>query len=280
MPAPQPADVRNLLEGVGLEQTLILSLTGNLTLNNPVVTAINTVAMKVNDAISGTGIPAGTRVLSIDILGAAGQITMTAQASAGGTGVAITDTQYPVLSDDWLIKRRDNTVLPWVTEKTRMSFNGITQYTEFYDGTGSSLLILRKRPIVALISISYTNMDSNLYYLTPSAIQVIADEGILKAKANFNESTYIPIFYRGQKNVKVIYQAGYADYPGDVFDAVTMILAEQALTFIGNRTGGGDLSSQGYSRSFGKSGKWTHLRRQLARDSFSLLRKYMTGGGS
>ena len=65
--------------------------------------------------------------------------------------------------------------------------------------------------------------------MTPSAIQVIPDEGILKAKANFNESTYIPIFYRGTKNIRVQYQAGYSDYPSDIFEAVCRLTAEQAL---------------------------------------------------
>ena len=136
------------------------------------------------------------------------------------------------------------------------------------------------RPIVQLLAISYTNVDSNLYYLTPSAIQVIADEGILKAKANFNESTYIPIFYRGTKNVRIKYQYGSNDWPDWASEAGAMLLAEQALAFVGSQTGGGDLTTQGYSRSFGKSGKYTHMRRQLARDAIALLRPYMTAGGA
>ncbi len=280
MPAPQPSDIRALLEGFGLDTPKILALIGTTTLGSAVVTAINTTSVKVNDALSGTNIPTGARVQSIDILGTSGQITMSAVATGAAVAQAITDTQYPVLSDDWLIKRRDNFVIPWWEAKTRQSFNGIQTVTEYYDGTGSSILILRRRPIVSLIAISYTNVDSNLYYLTPTAMQVITDEGILKAKANFNESTYIPIFYRGTKNIRIQYSYGYSDYPQDVFDAVSMLVAEQALTFIGNRTGGGDLSTQGYSRSFGKSGKYTHMRRQLARDAYAILKKYMASGGS
>lgn len=279
MPAPQPSDVRDLLDGFGLDQVLSLSLTGTWASGNPVVTGVNTLTVKPGDLVSGAGIPSGARVLTVDSVGASGQLTLDSNPTQDGAGAALTVTYYPVLRDGWVIKRRDSFVTPWLEETLRTSLSGVKSATEYYDGTGHSLLVLRRRPIVELVAISYTNVDSNLYYLTPSAIQVIADEGVLKAKANFNESTYIPIFYRGEKNVRVQYRYGNADWPADLKEAGAMLLAEQALTFIGNRTGGGDLSAQGYSRSFGKSGKWTHVRRQLARDAYSILRKYMTGGG-
>jgi hypothetical protein len=282
MPVPGPNDIRAFLDGYGFDTVATLALTGTWSSGNPTVANVNTTQAKAGDLVySASGIGAGTRIKSIDLVDAAiGQMTLDTNPSAPGAGAAIQVTYYPVLRDGWLIRTRDNMVLPWITEKTRLSFNGIQTVTEFYDGTGDSILVLRKRPIVALISISYTNVDSNLYYLTPSAIQVIPEEGILKAKANFNESTYIPIFYRGTKNIKIVYQAGYADYPTDIFEAVCRLVAEQALAHIGSRTGGGDMSTQGYSRSFGKSGKWTHERRMLAQTAYSSLRKYMTGAGS
>ena len=281
MPVPQPNDIRNVLDGYGFDTVATLALTGTWLTTQKVVTAMNTLSVKAGDLIySALGIPAGTRIASVDVVdGAIGQVTLDTNTTGAGTGAAISITYYPNLRDGWLINARDKVVLPWISEKTRVNFNGVTTYTEYYDGTGDSILVLRKRPIVALIAISYTNVDSNLYYLTPSAIQVIPEEGILKAKANFNESTYIPIFYRGTKNIRVQYQAGYSDYPSDIFEAVCRLTAEQALVHVGSRTGGGDLSGQGYSRSFGKSGKYTHERRNLTRTAYALLKKYMTGGG-
>ena len=134
--------------------------------------------------------------------------------------------------------------------------------------------------IAQLLAISYTNVDSNLYYLTPSAMQVILAEGILKAKANFNEASYAPIFYRGDRNIRITYQYGYAVCPADAGDAIALLVAEQALAHVGSKTGGGDLTAEGYSRSYGKSGKWTHERRRMTRMALALLKTYMTGGGS
>ena len=102
----------------------------------------------------------------------------------------------------------------------------------------------------------------------------------MKAKANFNESTYIPIFYKGTRNIVIVYTYGYSTMPADVQEALSCLVAEQALAHVGSKTGGGDLSGHAYSRSFGSSGKWTHERRQLAREGLALLRPYMTGGGS
>jgi hypothetical protein len=217
MPAPQPNDIRNVLDGYGFDTVATLALIGTWTTAAKTVTAVNTLTAKVGDLIySASGIPQGTRIASIDVVDATiGQLTLDTQPTGNGTAAAITVTYYPNLRDGWIINARDKVVLPWVQEKTRVGFSGVQTYTEYYDGTGDSILVLRKRPIVALIAISYTNVDSNLYYLTQSAIQVIAEEGILKAKANFNESTYIPIFYRGTKNIRVQYQAGYTDFPSD-----------------------------------------------------------------
>ena len=54
------------------------------------------------------------------------------------------------------------------------------------------------------------------------------EEGLLKAKANLTSSTYIPIFYRGDRNVAVTYTVGFAQMPVYVFQAVTCLLAERA----------------------------------------------------
>jgi len=278
---PAPNAIRDRLEGYGLDLTATISRVGTWTGGLAVITGINSLNLQPFMFCTGSGIAPGSRILSITTSDPTnGVIVLDTNTLSGGAGTALTFTYYSVISDNLLASLRDNFIMPWVTAKTRQSFAGIQQATEYYDGTGSSLMILRRRPIVQLINIHYTNVDSNLYYLTPSAIQVIADEGILKAKANFNENTYIPIFYKGTRNVCIVYTYGYSTMPTDVQEAVTCLVAEQALAHIGSKTGGGDLSGQGYSRSFGQSGKWTHERRQLAREGLALLRPYITGAGS
>ena len=280
MSTPVPSDVRALLKGYGFDLTATMSGVGTTANGNAQVTGVDTTKLVPQMIVSGTGIQAGSRVLTVDVIDSvAGKFTMDVIAQANGSP-ALTFTYFPACDDSWLANRRDNFILPWITRVTRQNFTAIQQYTEFYDGTGGSVLALRRRPIVSLDLIAYTNVDSNLYYLTPSAIQVIAEEGLLKAKANFNESTYIPIFYRGDRNVKVVYKAGFASMPNDVAEAVTCLMAEQALAHAASKTGGGSSASgQGYNKSFGDAGKWGNRRKELAAEAMSLLRQYMTGAG-
>jgi len=279
---PTPDDIRARIEGYGFDAQAAISLpNATFSLGGVNVGGVNTKGIRPYMMVTGTGIAQGTRVASILTPSDPGQSngTIVLDTPTSGAGPAtLTITYYSVKSDEWLINTRDNMVMPLVNRWTRQSFTQIKTYTEFYDGTGDVILILRKRPIVALLSISYTNVNTNLYYLTPTAVLTMADEGILKAKSNFNDSSYIPIFYRGQKNIQVIYQAGYASIPGDINEALCCMVAEQALASAGSKTGGGDLSGEGYSRSFGKSGKYTHERRRLAREGMALLKSYMTGG--
>jgi len=278
---PSPAEIRDRLEDYGLDLQGTISAVGSWTNGASMITGINTLGLQAYMFCAGNGIAAGTRVLSITTSDPVnGVLVLDTPTTLAGVNTPLSFVYYSVVSDKWLAGIRDNYVMPWVNAHTRQSFDGIKQATEYYDGTGSSLMILRRRPIVSLINIHYTNVDSNLYYLTPSAIQVIADEGILKAKANFNESTYIPIFYKGSRNVVVVYTYGYSTMPDDVKEAICCLCAEQALAHVGSKTGGGDLSGQGYSRSFGSSGKWTHERKTLAKEGLSLLRNYMTMGGA
>lgn len=184
------------------------------------------------------------------------------------------DTQ---LSDAWIMDKQANFVVPWVRRKARTSFGAIAEVTEYYSGTGDSVLILRRRPIVALLELSYTNIPTDQFYLSPLAIQIISDEGILKARANFNEANYVPIFARGERNLRVKYSYGYADVPDELKHAIKCFTAEKVLGHIASRTGGGSLSVQAFSRQYGSRGKFSDIRNELARDGMSAMRAYMTG---
>lgn len=281
MGLPSASDIRNLLEGYGLDLTATLARTGTWSNGSAVITGINTTGLQQYHYLAGTGIAPGSQIASVDIDDPVnGQITMDVVAIGDQTGGSLTVTYFCAVSDKWLMDQRDKMIIPWVERKTRQSFRGVVQVTEYYDGTGSPIMILRRRPIVELIAISYTNVDANLYYLTPTAMQVIADEGILKAKANFNESSYIPIFFRGDRNIRITYRYGFADCPDDISMAIAQLVAEQALMHAGSKTGGGDLAVQAFSRGYGENGKWTHARKNLAKLAYSTLRQYVVGGGS
>lgn len=277
---PEPSDIRSFLEGYGIDTQQTLPLSGTWEADSAVITGIDTRRLAVGMNVYGTGIPAAAQIQSVDIVSSSGQITISAPATEAGSGAAVTVTYFCAVSDTWIQSRITNRILPWIESKTRQKFDGLQTITEYYDGTGSSIMILRRRPIVQLISISYTNVDSNLYYLTPSAMQVIAEEGILKAKANFNESSYIPIFFRGDRNIRITYQYGYAECPGDIAEAIMCLTADVVLEHVASKTGGGNPGLPGINRDYGEAGKYTEHRRQITRQALALMRKYMVGGGS
>jgi uncharacterized phiE125 gp8 family phage protein len=81
------------------------------------------------------------------------------------------------------------------------------EYTEFYDGTGTRELILRKFPVTSVTSL---NDDVNRQWTDATAKDVNSDvildggAGILSLWNNGGR------FARGRQNVKIVYTAGYA----------------------------------------------------------------------
>ena len=183
-----------------------------------------------------------------------------------------------VISDAWLIKRRDRFIVPFVERIIRQSLMSESTATEFYSGNGGSILILNRRPIIELTSLSYTNYaEINQFVINVQSIQVIAEEGILKARYDFREDNWRPVFARGQNNIRVQYTYGYETVPDDIQEAILYLCVEQALGFVADRTGGGSsLSTQGYNRSYGPRGKYSNVRNDLYRQANALLRQYMT----
>jgi len=181
-----------------------------------------------------------------------------------------------IISNDWIEKRLARFIVPYVESVTRQTFSGISSITEYYSGAGQNYLILNRRPIVAVQSIQYVLGGNYFTVVNMGNIETISALGILKAKSNYEEAYYMPIFARGNFNLKITYTYGYLTFPDDIKEACIMLSAEQVLGFIGSRTGGGDISGQAYSRNFGDRGKYTEIRNDLARQAYGILRKYMT----
>lgn len=189
-------------------------------------------------------------------------------------GYGITST---ILTTSWIQKRLDSFVVPYVERITRQSFSGVTSVTEYYSGNGKNIMILNRKPVVAVTEIRYVLGSNNISILNLGNIEVVQSEGILKAKRNYEESFYLPVFAKGDYNIKVTYTYGYASCPDDVSEAIIYLCAEQALGFIGARTGGGSITMQAYGRQFGERGKYTDIRNDLSRQAYALLSPYMTG---
>jgi len=139
-------------------------------------------------------------------------------------------------------------------------------------------LALNHKPVRSVHSINLITNPENWVYVSPSSIEPVGDEGILKLKAVLESwQNYVPAFPRGVDNIKVDYEYGYADMPADVSRAVAMLTASQALVMIGTRSGGGSLSVQGYSKNYGQRGKYTEYRDELEKWAYAILRNYVTG---
>jgi hypothetical protein len=189
-------------------------------------------------------------------------------------GYGISATQ---LTDLWITKRITNIIIPYVEKITRQSFSAIKTVTEYHSGTGKNILILDRRPIVAVTEIAYVLGGNTQRILNLAMIETVAKQGILKAKTNYDEAFLLPLFAKSEFNIKVTYTYGYTDYPSDVKEAIIYLTSSRCLTFIGARTGGGSLGIQSYNRNYGNRGKYTDIINVLDADAHAILKPYMTG---
>ena len=183
----------------------------------------------------------------------------------------------PVLSDEWINKRTTNFIVPFVERVIKSKIASLDEYEEYLSGTGQEILILSRKPIVEVISISYVRRLDYPHIISLAGITILKDEGILKTIPNLIEGNYSSVFAKGHKNIKVVYTAGYEAVPIELHEAILYLSSEQILGFIGARTGGGSLSVQGFSRNFGQRGKYQDIRNDLSRQANILLAKYKTG---
>jgi hypothetical protein len=191
------------------------------------------------------------------------------------------------VTDQWIENRRDKMVIPWVQAKTGVDMTTrtdgnvdtcVARVTEFHSGTGSSLLYLDHRGIIQVHSIILVTNPSNWMYVSPTAVEVVADEGILKLRTVLEAWTsYVPAFPRGKYNLKIDYSYGYATLPEDLAEVVNLLVASVTLGLLGGRTGGGSPSLTGYSRAYGERGKYHDTRQELDRWAWALMRKYVSG---
>lgn len=278
MSVPTAHDVRKYLKGYCVDLESTFAVTGDTVIGSATISNIDTRDIEEDMRISGTGIPTGSTVQSVDSVGQYGQITISINATANGTTVAITLTYYTETTDEWIANRRDNFVIPAIEHATGLSITSETEIEEYYSGNGSSILILNRRPINSIENITYTSIPSEVQTGNLlQSVELISEEGILKSKTNFNEGSYDPIFAKGINNIKVTYKYGYSSTPNDICELITIMLAKKILVYIGSRSGGGSISQSSYSRNFGNRGKYTDLINELDKEIYMILRKYSTG---
>jgi len=88
-----------------------------------------------------------------------------------------------VLSDKWIEDCRDEEIIPHVNEITRMDFETEQEVTEYYNGNGQNALILNRRPVNEIVSITY--VDELVINNLIDSIVLIGAEGIVKARSGY-----------------------------------------------------------------------------------------------
>lgn len=267
-------DIRDFLEGYCvIDATATIAIAGNTTNGSAIVTNIaDTTSLREEMKVSGTGIVPGSRIKTVD---SAYQITLDTAAIANGTAVSLTVTYYSILSDTWLKSQVERFVIPFVESRTGQSFFETKTAVEYHSGNGKNILFMDKRPIVELIDIRYVLGGNNFSILNLAMIEVVADEGILKSKTNYDEAFLLPLFAKGDYNIKCTYTYGYDTTPDDIYQAMIYLTAEKALGHIAGRTGGGNPGSV-VPKQYGNRGMFTEVRNDLARQALSLIQNYTT----
>lgn len=171
-------------------------------------------------------------------------------------------------------------VWPWIEAKTRQSFTGKAQVRELYSGNGTSELMLDRRYIQSVDKIELLTLPHDILSIPISSIEVVTGRGLLRVRAINLESftTLAPIWPKGDNNVAITYTYGFDEPPADVQKAAALLACSFYLSKESNVTGGGtQITVEGYSRTFGKRGKWAEMRSDYAIQAMALLKKYMTG---
>jgi len=184
-----------------------------------------------------------------------------------------------VVSDAWLERNLSTKVVPQWEESTRSSVSGEIEVTEYLSGNGYDLLMLGSRQATEIVSISQigssdidNSIDNSTVILIPGTGQLRRSFGDTNLGSNIN-------WPKGKKNIKVVYKVGGVSIPDDVKWALASWVAINALKLVSSRTGGGSLGVEGFSRDYGKVGKYSNIISQMWGDVYRTMQKYMTGVG-
>ena len=187
-------------------------------------------------------------------------------------GYNITTT---IVSDTWITNEVDFTVIPFWEDHTRQPLFADIQHTEYYNG-GHNLIMLHRRPFKSIDSIKIVGAVTDDNFLSITRIEEQPLEGIIKIRTS-QETDYIRRnFPHGDKNVKIVYTVS-ANCPIDVKHALTKLTAILVLDMIEGRTGGGALTVKGFSRNYGKWGKYNNPRMRWSAQAIDVLRRHSTG---
>jgi hypothetical protein len=182
-----------------------------------------------------------------------------------------------IISDSVIERLRDKFVINWIEAKTGLSMSGKKQYTQYYNGNGKNELFLNIKNVISLDSVEYVIGGDVISDLSLTQFVLDGPEGIIKAiRTDLVTSSANPVFRKGRKNIKITFTVGFEadEIPESLTEGILYLTAEKVLSQIEGRGGGGDVSLQGFSKSYGNRGKYTHIRNELARMGIALINDY------
>jgi hypothetical protein len=175
-----------------------------------------------------------------------------------------------VLNDSWIEGERDDTIIPYVEGILGYSISTVEEKVEYLSGTGTDILIMNRKNIVSLTSIEFVRGGDVYSRIDIGSVDVISEKGILKAKVGIPEFYDYTIFPKGNNNIKIKYNVGGA-LTNEVRKAIIKLCCIVILNNIEGRTGGGDLTVQGFSRSHGKAGRYHNIRSRLHAEAMYVI---------
>ena len=180
-----------------------------------------------------------------------------------------------LISDTWITDERDNNVIPYVNSFCKTDISTAKSVTEYYDGNGNTVLVLNRRNITAITGIEIVRGEPFLTRIDLASVDLIPNEGLLKAKKNLNEGLYFTIFPKGDRNLKVTYTYG-GTLSSELAMAIKKLVCVSILDNIEGRTGGGDLGVVSFNRVYGNMGKYSNVRKRLANQATAILKRNTT----
>lgn len=185
-----------------------------------------------------------------------------------------------ILSDAWIQKKIDTRVIPFIEAKIDSPITTSTkEVVQLYSGNGESTLILDNKLAYNIKEIKIIGLDQIYGAIPVNNVSIVAGTGILKITSNISEGYGYAYFPSGNKNIQITYDSGFeSDIPDDLNECIIYLTCVEMLKQIAGRTGGGNLSVQGFSRQYGAGGKYSDPRKEYKSDGYEIIRKYASSG--
>ena len=181
-----------------------------------------------------------------------------------------------IISDTWIQDDINNAIVPFVQDQARTNLTEVMTATEYLSGISWDYIMLGRRdPTMVLTSVQLVSGEDVSGTINLGDLQLIPEQGIIKVKSGLSEYYEYRTFPKGNLNIKVQYTYGGSPSP-ELMRSVKLLECVNMLTLLEGRTGGGDLTVQQFSKSYGNMGKYTNIRKQLYKQALYIIRKYGT----